>query len=159
MCSVALVERTARFGTGRVKYHARLPFVVVDPTDSFDEASGHLANDEIDDVPRVSCSRCDREWDLAYELDELSAGNHALFQFALDHERHTGHYPDDVRPWIVSCRRCPDGEIFLSERPARRWAEAHARHTRHAVTIEHASDTGDAERTVVEPDTDDSDVE
>ncbi|MEF8781185.1 MAG: hypothetical protein V5A46_10950 [Haloferacaceae archaeon] len=91
--------------------------------------------DEVDDVPTVSCSRCDRQWDLAYELDDLRAGNRALEQFALDHERHTGHYPDDVSPWIVACRRCPDGERFLSERPAHRWATTHARHTRHDVQI------------------------
>lgn len=88
-----------------------------------------------DDAPTVSCSRCGRSWDLSYELDDLQVGNRALEQFALDHHRHTGHYPDDVTPWVVGCRRCPDGERFLSERPARRWAETHARHTRHAVEI------------------------
>ena len=87
-------------------------------------------------TPTVRCSRCDETWDLTYELDELHAGNRALEQFALDHERHTGHYPDDVTPWIVRCRRCPDGEQFLSERPARRWARSHARHTRHSVEID-----------------------
>lgn len=89
-----------------------------------------------DEVPTVSCARCDREWDLDRELDELRAGGHAIEQFALDHERHTGHYPDDVTPWVVRCRRCPDGERFLSERPARRWARTHARHTRHTVDID-----------------------
>lgn len=93
--------------------------------------------DEVDDTPTIACSRCDREWDLAYELDELQVGNQAVEQFALDHLRHTGHYPDDATPWIVSCRRCPDGEEFLSERPARRWAETHARHTRHDVDLHH----------------------
>lgn len=92
-------------------------------------------NDETD-VPTVSCTRCDREWKLDDEFDDLAPGGHAIEQFALDHERHTGHFPDDVTPWIVRCRRCPDGEQFLSERPARRWAETHARHTRHAVRIE-----------------------
>jgi hypothetical protein len=87
-------------------------------------------------VPTVSCSRCGREWDLDYETDDLRAGAHAVEQFALDHERHTGHYPDDVTPWIARCQRCPDGEQFLSERPARRWAATHARHTRHDVRVE-----------------------
>lgn len=88
---------------------------------------------DIDDVPTVSCSRCDATWKLEYELDELHVGNRALEQFALDHERHTGHFPDDVSPWIVNCQRCPDGEQFLSERPASRWATTHARHTGHTV--------------------------
>ncbi|ACM58893.1 hypothetical protein Hlac_3376 (plasmid) [Halorubrum lacusprofundi ATCC 49239] len=48
-----------------------------------------------------------------------------------------------VSPWIVRCQRCPDGEQFLSERPARRWAETHARHTRHAVRIEAPTGTDD----------------
>lgn len=91
--------------------------------------------DRIDSVPTVACSRCGREWDLAYELDELHAGNQAVEQFAMDHERHTGHFPDDVTPWIADCRQCPDGEEYLSERPARRWAETHARHTRHEVAL------------------------
>lgn len=105
--------------------------------------------DDIDDVPTVSCSRCDRQWDLAHELDDLRAGNRALEQFALDHERHTGHYPDDVTPWIVTCQQCPDGEQFLAERPARRWATTHARHTRHAVRIRDP----DENETVIPPDT------
>ena len=104
--------------------------------------------DDIDDVPTVSCSRCDREWDLAYELDELRAGNRALEQFALDHERHTGHYPDDVTPWTATCQHCPDGEQFLAERPARRWAVTHARHTRHAVRIRDPEEN----ETVIPPD-------
>jgi hypothetical protein len=103
--------------------------------------------DQFDDAPTVSCSRCDAEWNLEYELDELQVGNRALERFALDHKRHTGHFPDDVSPWIAACRRCPDGEEFLSERPARRWAETHARHTRHEVTLRHA----EAEPTVVSP--------
>nr|WP_082222426.1 hypothetical protein [Halorubrum halophilum] len=92
-------------------------------------------NDETE-VPTVSCTRCDREWTLDTEFADLGPGSHAIEQFALDHERHTGHFPDDVTPWIVQCQRCPDGDQFLSERPARRWAEAHARHTRHAVRLE-----------------------
>lgn len=89
----------------------------------------------IDDTPTVSCSRCGRTWDLEYELEDLQVGNQALEQFALDHHRHTGHFPDDVTPWLVTCRRCPDDDVFLSERQARRWAETHARHTTHTVAI------------------------
>ena len=108
------------------------------------------SSDDDREVPTVSCERCGREWDLDRETDALDPGAHAIEQFALDHERHTGHYPDDVAPWTVRCRRCPDGERFLSERPARRWARTHARHTRHAVRLD--PPTGDAE--VVSPDTD-----
>jgi len=93
--------------------------------------------DDVDDTPTVACSRCDSEWDLAYELDELQAGNRALEQFALDHHRHTGHFPDGVTPWRVDCRQCPDGDQFLAERPARRWALTHARHTDHDVSVSH----------------------
>jgi hypothetical protein len=88
------------------------------------------------DVPTVACERCDRQWELDREVDDLDPGSHAIEQFALDHERHTGHYPDGVTPWVARCDRCPDGERFLSERPARRWARTHARHTRHAVRLE-----------------------
>ena len=95
------------------------------------------------EAPTVSCERCGREWDLDREFDDLDPGGHAIEQFALDHERHTGHYPDAVTPWIARCRHCPDGERFLSERPARRWAGTHARHTRHTVRLE--APTGDAE--------------
>jgi hypothetical protein len=102
---------------------------------------------DVDDVPTVSCSLCEREWDLTYELEELALGNQSFEQFALDHERHTGHFPDGVTPWVVSCRRCPAGDQFLSERPARRWAETHARHTRHEVALDH----GDGEGQVFEP--------
>ena len=104
-----------------------------------------------DDVglPTVSCTRCDREWTLDHELDDLHAGNRAVEQFALDHERHTGHFPDDVTPWVVRCRRCPDGDRFLSERPARRWATAHSRHTRHAVRLDGPDGTDE----VVSPET------
>jgi hypothetical protein len=88
-----------------------------------------------DRVPTVSCSQCDRSWTLNRELDELNAGNRALEQFGLDHYRHTGHYPDDVTPWLVECQRCVKNDRFLSERPARRWARTHARHTHHDVLI------------------------
>jgi len=95
-----------------------------------------------DGTPTVTCSRCDGTWRLAYELDDLQVGNRALERFAMDHQRHTGHFPDGVTPWLAQCRRCPDGEQFLAERPARRWAETHARHTRHAVSLRHEpSDT------------------
>ena len=93
------------------------------------------AEDDPDSVPTVSCTRCDRAWDLRYELETLKAGNQALEQFALDHERHTGHFPDEVTPWVVDCVRCPDREGYLAERPARRYAETHARHTGHAVEL------------------------
>lgn len=116
-------------------------------SDHFD--SEVLSPDDVDDTPRVGCSRCDAEWDLGYELDELRVGNQALERFALDHRRHTGHFPDDVTPWVAACRQCPDGEEFLSRRPARRWAETHARHARHRVRVEHADED---EPLVVEPD-------
>lgn len=105
--------------------------------------------DEIDDTPTVTCSRCDAQWDLEYELETLRVGNRALERFALDHKRHAGHFPDEVRPWTVACEQCADGDEFLSERPARRWAETHARHTGHSVSIEHTdepTETIDAER-------------
>jgi hypothetical protein len=103
--------------------------------------------DEVDDTPTVSCARCDRTWDLTYELDDLQVGNRALERFALDHRRHTGHFPDSVTPWLADCRHCPDEDAFLSAEPARRWAETHARHTRHEVTL--ASPTGESH--TVEP--------
>lgn len=96
--------------------------------------------DARDGVPTVTCSRCEREWDLDFELDELCAGNRAVEQFALDHERHTGHFPDDVTPWLVDCRQCPAGDGYLDERPARRWARTHARHTGHAVELRPPTD-------------------
>jgi len=103
------------------------------------------ATPDVDDVPTVTCSRCGRSWDLTYELDELRVGNQAVEKFALDHKQHTGHFPDDVTAWMADCRNCPDREAFLSERPARRWAEAHARHTAHALELRH----GDEEPLVV----------
>lgn len=110
-----------------------------------DEAS-HL-DEEISDTPTLSCSRCGREWDLAYELDDLQVGNQALEQFALDHHRHTGHFPDDVTPWIADCRKCPETEQYLSAGPAKRFAEIHARHTGHIVEIQ----SPDAECKAVQP--------
>lgn len=118
-----------------------------DHTDDGPELPPGPAADDVDDTPTISCSRCDSEWDLAHELDELQVGNRAVEKFALDHMRHTGHYPDGVSTWVARCRQCPDGEENLSESAARRWAETHARHTRHAVEIHH----GDGDRTLVEP--------
>jgi hypothetical protein len=97
-------------------------------------------------VPTVTCARCDREWELGFELEELHAGNRAVEQFALDHERHTGHFPDDVTPWIVGCRECSDGGRYLDERSARRWATVHARHTTHTVELQPPTDQGSTER-------------
>jgi len=101
--------------------------------------------DEIDDTPTITCERCDRAWDLEYELTELAVGNQAIQQFALDHHRHTGHYPDGIATWQASCRQCPETVERLEESAAKRWAETHARHTRHSVAIEHGED----EQTVV----------
>ena len=112
--------------------------------DSFD---GPSAGDPppVDESPTVSCRRCDREWNLE---DELSAvGNQAFEQFALDHRRHTGHFPDGIETWRVSCRHCPEETERLAKAAAHRWAETHARHTRHDLEIKHA--TGD-ETTLVE---------
>lgn len=93
----------------------------------------------------IACRRCDREWDLSDEL--ATVGNQAPEQFALDHRRHTGHFPDGVATWRIVCRHCPEEAERLDEAPARRWAETHARHTRHDVEIRRAA--GD-EVTVVE---------
>ena len=90
----------------------------------------------MDVVPTIRCSKCEQEWDLSYELDELQVGNQAVEQFALDHHRHTGHFPDNVTPWIASCRQCPAEEQYLGERPARRFAQTHARHTSHTVLLD-----------------------
>ena len=95
---------------------------------------------EINDTPTITCERCDREWDASYELDELGVGNQALEQFALDHKRHTGHFPDGVETWRAVCRRCPEAAERLSESGAYRWGKTHARHTRHEVEIRHATD-------------------
>lgn len=85
------------------------------------------------DAPTVSCRRCSREWTLEDELETV--GNRAFEQFALDHQRHTGHFPDGVEPWRATCRHCPEEVVRLDEAAARRWAETHARHTRHRVAI------------------------
>lgn len=90
-------------------------------------------------VPTVSCARCDDEWTLEYELDELTVGNRALEAFALDHHQHTGHFPDDVTPWMADCERCPESVRRLEEAGVTRWAETHARHTGHRVRVDHAS--------------------
>ncbi len=102
----------------------------------------HETHVNLDVVPTVSCSKCGQEWELAYELDELHAGNRAVEQFALDHHRHTGHFPDDVTPWIASCQHCPAEEQYLSERPAVRFARTHARHTRHTVALDAPESAG-----------------
>jgi hypothetical protein len=97
----------------------------------------HADAGPVDDSPTITCRRCDREWDLE---DELSAvGNQAFEQFALDHRRHTGHFPDGIETWRVSCRHCPEEAERLEETAARRWAETHARHTRHTVALVHSS--------------------
>lgn len=102
-----------------------------------------------DRIPTISCRRCDREWDLEYELEELGVGNQAIEQFALDHQRHTGHFPDDVSTWRARCRHCPEEVERLSESAIRRWAEVHARHASHVVAYRQASMD---ESTIVDPD-------
>ncbi|QIB76214.1 hypothetical protein GL213_01620 [Halogeometricum borinquense] len=114
-----------------------------DRTDDIDQTHSN----DIEDTPSVTCSRCDREWDLSYELDDLEVGNQSFEQFALDHMRHTGHFPDGISPWIVSCRHCPEEEEFLAASAAQRWSKTHARHTRHSIEVTHA----DEETTVVSP--------
>ncbi|MUV89784.1 hypothetical protein GJ629_07645 [Halapricum sp. CBA1109] len=114
------------------------------PDDS-DDPTG--VPDSVDDTPIISCERCGREWDLAYELDEMAVGNQAVQQFALDHHRHTGHFPDGVETWQAVCRHCPEEIQRLESSAARRWAETHARHTTHSVSL---VDT-DGETTVVDP--------
>lgn len=108
-------------------------------TDPDDQSPPPTGDDGDGDAPTVSCNRCGEEWSLAYELDDLQVGNQAVEKFALDHQQHTGHLPDDVSPWIADCRRCPETVELLSERGSRRWAETHARHTRHIVEIRHQS--------------------
>lgn len=98
--------------------------------------------------PTIACSRCDREYDLAYELEELQVGNQAVEKFALDHRRHTGHFPDGVSTWEADCRQCPETVARLDEDAAVRWARTHARHTRHSVEVSHA----DVEPRIVEDD-------
>lgn len=112
---------------------------MANPDDSFRPPADPAG---VDDTPTIACERCGREWDLAYELDEVQVGNQAVEQFALDHRRHTGHFPDGVATWRAECRRCPEGAERLSEQPARRWAETHARHTGHAVELQPPPDGG-----------------
>lgn len=114
-----------------------------------DDTNEPAADEPVDDTPTISCSRCDRSWELTYEFETLYAGNQAFEQFALDHQRHTGHFPDDVSPWVVDCQQCRDSEAYLDERPARRWAETHTRHTGHPVRLRYEVDDID---TVVTPD-------
>lgn len=125
---------------------------MTDPEDGSDDTSFVPVDDppsaDVDDTPTVSCSLCDRTWELDYELDELQVGNQAVEQFALDHQRHTGHFPDDVTPWVVDCKHCHDEDVFLTERPARRWARTHVRHTAHTVSLSPPDD----ETTVVTDD-------
>jgi len=90
------------------------------------------------DPPTITCRRCDREWDLSTELDAV--GNQAFEQFALDHHRHTGHFPDGVETWRAVCRHCPEEAERLAAGGARRWAETHVRHTRHTVEVRHATE-------------------
>ncbi len=90
-------------------------------------------------VPTVECSLCDDSWTLEHELDELGLGNDALVAFAIDHHEHTGHFPDDVTPWLAHCRRCPESVERLDEPAVRRWARTHARHTGHVVAVDHDS--------------------
>ncbi|WP_135666197.1 hypothetical protein [Halorhabdus rudnickae] len=106
--------------------------------DSDEEPHRSPDSENVEDLPTVSCERCGREWDLAYELEEVAVGNQAFEQFALDHQRHTGHFPDGISTWQADCRQCPEAVQRLDERAARRWAEIHARHTAHAVALEHA---------------------
>ncbi|MCU4799974.1 hypothetical protein OB920_06280 [Halobacteria archaeon HArc-gm2] len=100
------------------------------------EPGGPTRSPATDDLT-VSCERCDREWDLSDELQAV--GNQAFEQFALDHRRHTGHFPDSVETWRASCRNCPEEAERLDEGAVHRWAETHARHTRHDVEIRHAT--------------------
>jgi hypothetical protein len=83
-------------------------------------------------VPTVACTRCGRDWNLDFEVEDLHAGNRAVVQFALDHEQHTGHFPD--------------GEQYLEERPARRWAKVYTRHTDHTVAVHSPTDKESGEQ-------------
>jgi hypothetical protein len=124
---------------GRYKWAAHISRDVSNPPRDSDRPETVVDEkaDPADNTPTVTCSQCDRTWALDYELDSLYAGNQAFEQFALDHKRHTGHFPDDVTPWIADCDRCPAAEQYLDEGPARRWAETHARHTTHPVSLTH----------------------
>ncbi|WP_115863320.1 hypothetical protein [Halorussus litoreus] len=100
------------------------------------------ADDDFGAAPTITCERCDREWDLAEEVADLGVGNHAVEQFALDHRRHTGHFPDEVATWRAQCRNCPEEAERLARDAAIRWAETHVRHTRHEVALHDARDDG-----------------
>ncbi|MFW5900821.1 MAG: hypothetical protein ACOCTH_03530 [Halodesulfurarchaeum sp.] len=110
------------------------------PNERVEDDETGTGEDGVDDVPTVSCEQCGREWDLTYELEDLAVGNQALEQFALDHQRHTGHFPDGVSTWRAECRQCPETVQRLEKRSARRWARTHARHTTHSVAIKHAGE-------------------
>ncbi|WP_158056381.1 hypothetical protein [Halorussus halophilus] len=106
-------------------------------SDSFDGVDDPTEPEDFD-APTVTCTRCDCEWDLSKEFEELGVGNHAVEQFALDHNRHTGHFPDDITTWRAACRHCPEEVERLAQDAVTRWAETHARHTRHSIEIRHA---------------------
>lgn len=120
-------------------------------SDPFDGIDDPADIDEFD-APTVNCTRCDCKWDLTQEFEELGVGNHAIEQFALDHKRHTGHFPDDITTWHATCRHCPEEVERLAQDATARWAETHARHTRHSIEIRHARSD---ETTIVEPTSDD----
>jgi hypothetical protein len=111
---------------------------VSDPDDFSTDDDFPTGDADPEDAPTVTCRRCDRTWDLACEFEELGVGNHAVEQFALDHKRHTGHFPDGIQTWRAKCRKCPEEAERLARDAATRWAETHARHTRHEVEIRHA---------------------
>ena len=102
-----------------------------------DDPDAPASAEDYDPDLTVACRRCDREWDLSDELETV--GNQAFEQFALDHMRHTGHFPDDVETWRAVCRHCPEESERLDDAAAHRWAETHVRHTRHDVEIRHAT--------------------
>ncbi len=108
-------------------------------SDTNDTDGGPSAGGDEFDAPTVTCERCDREWDLSTEFEDLGVGNHAVEQFALDHRRHTGHFPDGIGTWRAVCRNCPEEVQRLASDAATRWAETHVRHTRHSVEIHHAT--------------------
>ncbi|MFB6188540.1 MAG: hypothetical protein ABEI57_01530 [Halapricum sp.] len=62
-------------------------------------------------------------------------------------QRHTGHFPDGISTWQVTCQQCPEQIQRLEDIAARRWTKTRARHTRHTVAIEHADA---AETTVID---------
>jgi hypothetical protein len=112
---------------------------VSDPDDNFSTSDDFSTSDEDpEDAPTITCKRCDQTWDLAREFEDLGVGNHAIEQFALDHKRHTGHFPDSIRTWRAKCHNCPEEAERLAQDAVTRWAETHARHTRHEIEICHA---------------------